>query len=266
MISDIMNIIKQIEDTGLLGKAFSVTLHILVAIVIVYKPLNKFWRDVKLGRVKKLEEALNSPYLDENTKKFIEANLSEEQFKLVMGMSLSHGFRIKLMELYYKDNSPIAFMHYERVINFMEYKNGEIQRVKIPKFVEILGYCMVASGLMICTKIVVLAFFVKPLFVKLLTENLEQVWWIIGFWVVCAIVFVIGFLLILQSYGIYYSAKLINKQIGGVELKYYCWYYQSLNKKYVIWSNQERSKILNLSVRHVYYVIIVAIIIVSVFL
>lgn len=227
MSSEMIGIIEKIQETLPVGKEFTFVLYFLPLIGLVYKPLKDFWHDVKRGRIKKLEETLNSPYLDADTKKFIEANLSEEYFKLGTGMALSYGFRIKLMQLYHKDNSPIAFMHYKRVMDYMKYQNGEIEQVKIPRVIEVMGYIMVVLGCSLFLNTLVL--FCKLLNLNWMTVNSGQDWlMILGLYLLCTFFFIVSLFLIVKPYAIYCSAKYINQQIG---VPYDCWYYTSVSKK-----------------------------------
>lgn len=252
----ILETIKYIQETAPFGKEFAFVLSLLLLIGLVYKPMMSFWHDFKRGRIKKLEEVLNSSYIDADTKKFIEANLSEEYFKLGTGMALSHDFRVKLMQLYHKNNSPIAFVHYKRVMDYMKYEGGEIKQVRIPKFLEIIGYCMVVLGLTMLVKIVIWYF--QSFFTgkQYSLNSIQDLLNILGLYLLFVFFVVISVFLVVKPYIIYTSAKFVNRQIGA---KYESWYYQALYYRNRMGVNRTREGVRlrsRFNFRKLYYIVI----------
>jgi hypothetical protein len=226
-MNDILTIINELG----INKQFMPIIYILLLIAIVYKPLMSFKHDIKRTRINKLKEAYDFNEHDENTKKYFKYSLSEEYFKLVTGLSFSFGQQEKLIELYLKNKTPVAFHHYKRVAEYFKFDDDQnIVSIEIPAFSQIIGYCQAILGFYLLGYVfLVLCNFSDVLKAFNAFNAFNGVLIVTGIGMLLGIVLFFGFICILNPYFIYKSSVHVNKQIGSADFT--CFYHQALEKK-----------------------------------
>ena len=214
-MADILKIMNELGVSLLIRNI----VYIMLLAGLLYKPLKSFWYDISRSRLNKLKEAYDFTGHDDNTRKFLETSLSEEYFKLTTGLSLGFGYQEKLMELYLKDNAPVAFHHYKN-----------IQPIKIPKlfqiigyFQEILGFYLLGSSALIFIN---LSNIIKDNSNKL---GSNEILLVTGILVLLWAILLIGFFFILKPYIIYKSSVYVNRQMGYTNFT--CFYHRVLTEK-----------------------------------
>ena len=226
-MADILKIMNELGVSLLIRNI----VYIMLLAGLLYKPLKSFWYDISRSRLNKLKEAYDFTGHDDNTRKFLETSLSEEYFKLTTGLSLGFGYQEKLMELYLKDNAPVAFHHYKRVAEYLKFNSDKtIQPIKIPKlfqiigyFQEILGFYLLGSSALIFIN---LSHIIKDNSNKL---GSNEILLVTGILVLLWAILLIGFFFILKPYIIYKSSVYVNRQMGYTNFT--CFYHRVLTEK-----------------------------------
>lgn len=225
-----MNDILKIINVLGINKQFMPIIYILLLIAIVYKHFMSFKHDIKRNRINKLKEAYDFNEHDENTKKFLKYSLSEEYFKLLTGLSFSFVQQEKLMELYLKNNAPVAFHHYKRVAEYFKFDDDKnIIPIKISRLSQIIGYCQAILGFYLLESVALFLFrlLVRPLDIK----NFHEILVLVGIVILLVIILLFGLFLILKPYFIYKSSVYVNKQIGSTDFT--CYYHEALKNKFL---------------------------------
>lgn len=194
---------------------------ILVVLTVTFgKNILELWDYVKKRRIKTLEEILNSSYLERGTKKLLIEILSQHYFKLGVGLYLSSKYQNQLLKIYRKHNSPVAFVHFKRVINNIKYRNDRIYSIRLYMLEEIVG-CLIAS-------LGILSFCLFILII--ITNKAKDIYELMVMLLMMAFFFVIGVLAIFKPYYKYKSCVFVNRQIGNSPAT--CIYEKALKYKY----------------------------------
>lgn len=224
------DILKIINELGI-NPQFHNIIFIMLLVGLLYKPLKSFWYDISRSRLNKLKDAYDFTGYDINTKKFLETSLSEEYFKLTTGLSLGFGYQEKLMELYLKDNAPVAFHHYKRVAEYLKFNSDKtIKPIKIPKFSQIIGYLQEILGFYLLVSSILI--FIKLSHIIHLNSNklsFDEILIVIGIWILLGAILFFGIICILRPYIIYKSSVHVNRQMGYTDFT--CFYHRALQKK-----------------------------------
>lgn len=220
------DILKIINELGI-NKQFTPIIYSLLLLGILYKPIKSFIHDFTRNKINKLEESYNFNGHDEKTKEFLKASLSEEYFKLATRLSLGSGYQEKLMELYQKNNAPVAFHHYKRVAEYFKFDDDKnIIPIKISKLSQIIGYCQAIFGFYLLGSVVS---FSLNIFNRKIMENFHEILAPAGIIILLVIILLFGLFFILKPYFIYKSSVYVNKQIGSTDFT--CYYHKALKNK-----------------------------------
>lgn len=223
----ISEIIKKIME--FLPKESQMWIYPILLAVFCYKPFSDFVGDLKKKKANRLKEALTegNDYLDEDSKKFIQSNLSEYYFKQAVGLDITQDFRKALMKLYQKDNCPVSWQHFRRVIYYMKYDNNEIIGVKIPIIIEIIGFLCASFGIALAVKTILL--YHKYIINNKFNDISDLIVFLL-LMAVCTIFALVSMAFIVRPYLIYKSAKFVNRHAQKDNIKYKptCWYEKSI--------------------------------------
>lgn len=221
------DIFKIINELGINGN-FLKFIYLILLISLLYKPIKSFWYDFNRNKINKLKESYDFNGHDEKTREFLKTSLSEEYFKLATGLSLGFGRQEKLMDLYLRRKAPVAFHHYKRLAGYFKFDNdNNIKPIKIPKFLQIIGYCQAILGFYLLESGTLFLFRLSS-HIKII-KNFYEILVLIGIVVLLWIIILFGFLCILKPYSIYKSSVYVNKQIGSTDFT--CFYHRASEKK-----------------------------------
>ncbi len=220
------DIFKIINELGINGN-FLKFIYLILLISLLYKPIKSFWYDFNRNKINKLKESYDFNGHDEKTREFLKTSLSEEYFKLATGLSLGFGRQEKLMDLYLRRKAPVAFHHYKRLAGYFKFDNdNNIKPIKIPKFLQIIGYYQAILGFYLLGSGTLFLFRLSH--IKII-KNFHEILVLIGIVILLWIIILFGFLCILKPYSIYKSSVHVNKQIGSTDFT--CYYHKALKNK-----------------------------------
>ena len=224
------DIFKIINELGINGN-FLKFIYLILLISLLYKPIKSFWYDFNRNKINKLKESYDFNGHDEKTREFLKTSLSKEYFKLATGLSLDFGQQEKLIELYLKNKTPVAFHHYKRVAKYFKFDDDQnIVSIKIPKFSQIIGYCQAILGFYLLGYVLlVLCNFSDVLKALNAFNAFNGVLIVTGIGILLGIISFFGSICILNPYSIYKSSVHVNKQIGSTDFT--CYYHKALKNK-----------------------------------
>lgn len=170
-----------------------------------------FWDFVKKRKIKNLEEILKSDCLGDKSKTLLSEMLSQYYFKLGTGLYLSPKYQEQLLDIYRKNNSPVAFVHFKRAINYIQYdQNGNISHVKINFLEELLG-CIIFVYIGIMSFFACIFLYVQhPVIIA--TSPLINFFCTV---LIFSFLFIVGIFSTFFLYIKYKSCVYVNRQIGS---------------------------------------------------
>lgn len=104
------------------GNILLIPVLIVVGIIINGKKLVEFWEERRQARKVRIIEALQSELIVGATKVHLEAELVNEHFKLITGLSLETEFREALLAAHSKCRGEVKFLHFRRALPHLVYR------------------------------------------------------------------------------------------------------------------------------------------------
>jgi hypothetical protein len=148
------------------GNIFVVAIIVAMAIIFNFEKIFTFLHTRKKVKIQLIEESLNNPHVNGDTKLYLESLIEQEYFKAITGIGLEKEIREALIQAHKEANGELKFKHFKRAIPFLLYKD-DILSIKIDKF-SVFGfiYNFVFGVLLI---IVGFALFILPAFLSDIT-------------------------------------------------------------------------------------------------
>jgi len=192
------------------GNIFVVAIIVAVAIIFNLEKIFSFLHTRKKVKIQLIEESLNNPHVNGDTKLYLESLIEQEYFKAITGIALEKEIREALILSHKEANGELKFKHFKRSIPYVLYKDSALS-VKIDKF-SMFGFIYnFLFGILMM--IVGLVFFILPAIASDLPIQK-----ILSLYGVAIFSIAVGGLMLLESLPII-SARYVQKHLNDIHNK-----------------------------------------------
>lgn len=170
--------------------------------------IDSFIERRKKVQIERLNEALNSAYLDEKSKKFLIAEIQKEYFLLFSTIRAEKQFRDKIFEVHDNANGNLPFHRFRQASDYLFFYDGKLS-VKIiwwDRLVYFINWVLAVASLLMWFFLLIYPLFIRPFAIEQALINFGQ-----------SLFFFLMALYALVGVRSFRSAKLIEKELQKLD-------------------------------------------------